>query len=103
MVTVNPWYWLRGGLLPSGADRARWKSTAKRVIARSTKLHGISDEALLRAGRELKWKAQSGIKLKHLLPEAYALVRESAHRALNMETLCRTNYGRHCTVRRPCG
>ncbi|MCL4109902.1 UNVERIFIED_CONTAM: hypothetical protein GTU68_003270 [Idotea baltica] len=50
----------------------------------SDALQSISDEELTRKGREIQWRAKAGTPLKTLLPEAYALVRESASRTLGM-------------------
>jgi preprotein translocase subunit SecA len=64
---------------------ARWARTADDVFARCTELRDISDEELKKLGLDLRWRAKSGIALKRLLPEAFALVREAARRTLNME------------------
>lgn len=54
------------------------------IIQRSDKLTTLSDEELLAMARKVRWEARAGIPLDQLLPEAYALVRESAARTLNM-------------------
>jgi preprotein translocase subunit SecA len=58
---------------------------AKSIIRRSEGLHKLSDEDLLTAGRRIRWEAKAGTSLASLLPEAFALVRESARRILKME------------------
>ena len=64
---------------------SRWRGLAKKVVRRSEKLQGLSDEELLSAGREIRWRGKAGIPLKTLLPEAYALVREAARRTLDQQ------------------
>jgi len=54
------------------------------IIQRSDRLTTLSDEELLAMARKVRWDARAGIPLDQLLPEAYALVRESAARTLNM-------------------
>ncbi len=74
-----------GVFLPSAARRSRWRMTARQIIARSDALQGISDEELLSRGRKIRWDARAGISLQSLLPEAFALIRESARRTLKMQ------------------
>jgi len=54
------------------------------IIQRSDRLTTLSDEELLAMARKVRWEARAGIPLDQLLPDAYALVRESAARTLNM-------------------
>ena len=54
------------------------------IIQRSDRLTTLSDEDLLAMARKVRWEARAGIPLDQLLPDAYALVRESAARTLNM-------------------
>jgi preprotein translocase subunit SecA len=75
----------KSGFIPSTARRSRWRATARDVIQRSKSLQGLSDEELLTAGRKIRWEAKSGTPLVNLLPDAYALVRESARRVLGMQ------------------
>ncbi|MEZ6060847.1 MAG: translocase [Planctomycetaceae bacterium] len=78
-------HWTKSGFLPSAARRSRWRSMAKRVIRRSERLHKLTDDDLLAAGRRIRWEARAGTPLAKLLPEAFSLVRESARRVLKME------------------
>ncbi len=57
---------------------------AEDIIQRSDRLTTLSDEELLAMARKVRWEARAGIPLDQLLPDAYALVRESAARTLNM-------------------
>ena len=84
-ITVNPWHWLRGGFHPAGAHIARWRSKARHIVALSKQLDSLSDDELLKRGRELRWQARAGTPLRKLLPQAYALVRQSSRRTLEME------------------
>ena len=58
---------------------------ARDIIRRSEKLQTLTDDELLTAGRKIRWEAKAGEPLKKLLPDAYALVRESARRVLGMQ------------------
>ncbi|MCA9036185.1 MAG: translocase, partial [Planctomycetaceae bacterium] len=73
------------GFLPAPARRSRWRSMARDIIRRSESLITLSDEELMTAGRRIRWEAKAGTSLEKLLPEAYALVRESARRVLGMQ------------------
>ena len=84
MASLNPAHWLLGGLRPNGTRLARWRGMARRIVHASDQLQKISEDELTRRGREIQWKAKAGTPLKKLLPDAYALVRESASRELGM-------------------
>lgn len=75
----------KSGFIPSVGRRSRWRTMAQDIIRRSEKLHSLSDTELLTAGRRIRWEAKAGTSLASLLPEAYALVRESARRILGMQ------------------
>ncbi len=79
------YHWTKSGFLPSPARRSRWRSTAKSIIRKSERLHKLTSEDLLSAGRRIRWEAKAGTPLSKLLPDAFALVRESARRVLKME------------------
>lgn len=79
------YHWTKGAGIPSVARRSRWRAMAKQIIKRSTELNTLTDDELTAAGRKLRWEAKAGTPLEKLLPEAYALVRQSARRVLNME------------------
>jgi len=74
----------RSGFISQVARRSRWRAMADDIIQRSDRLTTLSDEELLAMARKVRWDARAGIPLDQLLPEAYALVRESAARTLNM-------------------
>lgn len=72
-------------MIPSVARRSRWRSMARQVIRRSEELNKLADDELTTAGRRLRWDAKAGTPLDKLLIEAYALVRQSSRRVLQME------------------
>ncbi len=57
---------------------------ADSIIARSEQMRSWSNAELQAAAKKVAWEARAGIPLDTLLPEAYALVRESAGRVLGM-------------------
>ncbi|HLJ11009.1 MAG TPA: translocase [Planctomycetaceae bacterium] len=63
---------------------ARWRRLAGQVVARSDALSGLSADELLKRGLELRWQARSGIDLRRLMLEAFALIRESSRRTIGM-------------------
>ncbi len=75
----------KSGFLPSAARLSRWRATANQIIKRGDALKNLSDADLLSSGRRIRWDARAGSSLDVLLPEAYALVRESARRTLGMQ------------------
>lgn len=79
------YHWTKGVGVPSVARRSRWRAMAKQIIKRSAELNTLTDDELTAAGRKLRWEAKAGTSLDKLLPEAFALVRQSARRVLNME------------------
>ncbi len=58
---------------------------ANHIIKLSETLKDLSEEELLSRGRKVRWDARAGTSLDDLLPEAYALIRESARRTLGMQ------------------
>ena len=64
------------------ARLSRWKAMARNIVQLSDSLSGLEDDAILTRSKEIRWQAKSGVPLNVLLPEAYALVREAATRAL---------------------
>jgi len=81
----DAYHWTKSGMIPSTARRSRWRSMARKIIRRSQQLNTLADDELTAAGRKLRWEAKAGTALDKLLPEAYALVRQSARRTLKME------------------
>lgn len=71
------------GVAPA-ARRSRWRAMARDIIHRCDKLNSLSDEELTIEGRKIRWEAKAGAPLDKLLPDAYALVRQSARRVLKM-------------------
>jgi len=63
---------------------AHGRRLADEVIERSEALRGTSDGELTKLGLDLRWRAKSGIDLRRLMPEAFALIREAARRTLGM-------------------
>ena len=61
---------------------SRWRATAEQIVALSDSYSSISDAELLSKSHEVRWRSKSGVPLKVLLPEAYALVREAAWRVM---------------------
>ena len=55
------------------------------IIARSDRLAPCAEAELTRRAHDLRWRARSGEPLDRLLPDAYALVREAAHRVLDQQ------------------
>jgi len=76
---------LKSGFHPSKSRLSRWGTIADQIVQRSESLKKETDDRLERYSLELSWRAKSGESLKKILPEAYALVRESAWRTLKME------------------
>jgi len=63
---------------------ARWRRMAAEILARSDTLQNHTDLDLKRLGRDLQWRAKSGVELRTLIPEGFALIREAARRTLGM-------------------
>lgn len=75
-------YLLASGGRPSHARLARWRAQADQIVKMSEELVSLADDELLTKGRAIRWRAKAGEPLMSLLPEAFALVRESSRRAL---------------------
>ncbi|MCA9070240.1 MAG: translocase, partial [Planctomycetaceae bacterium] len=69
---------------PTKARLSRWRWQARSILRQSKKLHSVTDEALERSARELRWRCESGEPLKRLLPTSYALVIEATRRAMGL-------------------
>lgn len=70
---------------PGAARLSRWRSMANRILRDSQKYKELSDEELLNAGRDIAWRAKTGIPLKSLLEECFGLTIEASRRTLGME------------------
>jgi preprotein translocase subunit SecA len=62
----------------------RWLNALKLVNQLEEKTRQLADQQMRKESLALRYRAMSGEPLSELLPEAFALVRESARRALNM-------------------
>lgn len=83
-IASHSYHWMKTGFRPSKSRLSRWNSLASQIIKRGETLKTLTDDRLERYSLELRWRAKSGEPLKNILPEAYALVRESAWRTLKM-------------------
>jgi preprotein translocase subunit SecA len=54
------------------------------IVARSDALASRSEADLKKLGLDLQWRAKSGVDLRRLMPEAFALIREAARRTVKM-------------------
>ncbi len=71
-----------GGLL--NPKMSRWKRQLRQISALETELKAVDDATLRKRSLALRYRAMAGEKLSELLPEGYALVRESGRRHLGM-------------------
>jgi preprotein translocase subunit SecA len=62
----------------------RWSGLLERIAAEETGLRSLGDHELRKRSLSLRYRAKSHEPLDRLLPEAFALVREAAGRALGM-------------------
>jgi preprotein translocase subunit SecA len=67
-----------------GTRLARWRQAALDVVARSDALAPLSDGELRKLGLDLQWRAKSGVELRRLMPEAFAVIREASRRTVKM-------------------
>jgi len=63
---------------------ARWWALVRKINDMEPQFQALSDSDLRKTSLSLRYRARSGEPLDHLLPEAYALVREAARRTINM-------------------
>lgn len=84
-IASHGYHWMKTGFRPAKSRLSRWSGTASQIMKRCEALKKMTDDKLERYSLELRWRAKSGEPLKKILPEAYALVRESAWRVLKME------------------
>jgi preprotein translocase subunit SecA len=76
---------IRALLAPPGRRRlARWRVLVERIAGFDKSLRELNDQKLHNCSLSLRYRAKSGEPLDRLLPEAYALVAESAARTLGM-------------------
>ncbi len=79
------WHLTKSYGRPMAARISRWEQLAQQILDLSETYSSFSDEKLLALARDLRWRAKSGTALRILLPEAYALVRETARRVLGQQ------------------
>lgn len=70
---------------PGMLDSSAWKSDVGRILALERKYGALAEDDLRRESLSLRYRAQSGEPLSHLVVEGFALVREAAHRAKGMK------------------
>lgn len=63
---------------------ARWSRILEQVNAYENELQGESDQQLRKRSLSVRYQIKAGERLSQLMPEAFALVRESARRTLKM-------------------
>ncbi len=67
-----------------GRKLARWALLIPKINGFEPELTELDDYHLRKRSLSLRYRAKSGESLEHLLPEAFALVREAGRRALGM-------------------
>ncbi len=83
--TLKLLHLLRMGGRPAQARLSRWQVVAEKILEMCSPLENASDDELATKGREIRWRARSGVPLDTLLPEAFALVRVMARRKLGIQ------------------
>ncbi|MEO2047507.1 MAG: helicase-related protein [Pirellulales bacterium] len=68
----------------TGDRVSRWAAYLPRIVAHEQQLQDLADHQLRKESLGLRYRARSGESLDHLLPEAFALVREAGRRTLGM-------------------
>lgn len=63
---------------------AQWSQILPAIAAFEPELKNLSDQDLRKRSQSLRYRAKTGEKLSSIMPEAYALVRESGRRTMNM-------------------
>ena len=70
---------------PSKGRLSRWRNAAHRILKRSNDYRNLSDEELLNQGKDVRWRAKTGLPLHTLLEETFALGIEASRRTTGME------------------
>ncbi|MDA1165102.1 MAG: translocase [Planctomycetota bacterium] len=78
-------HYAKGAGVPSKSRLSRWRASAHRILKDSQKYAGFSDEELLNEARDVRWRAKTGVPLKSLLVEVFAMGIEASRRKLGME------------------
>ncbi|MEM7456046.1 MAG: helicase-related protein [Planctomycetota bacterium] len=63
---------------------SRWRGQVRRILDKQNSLRSLNDRQLRKQSLALRYKVLSGSTLDSILPEAFALVREAATRAVSM-------------------
>lgn len=79
------WHLTKSCGRPMAARVSRWRGLARQIETLSESFGNLNDRQLLEKANDVRWRAKSGVTLKSLLPEAYALVREAARRVLGQK------------------
>ena len=70
--------------VPSSLHLARWRKLLPQFETLEVSLQNESDRELRKRSLSLRFQAKSGEKLRNLVPEGFALMREAARRTLGM-------------------
>lgn len=71
--------------VPSKSRLSRWRATAHRVLKLSQKYTDFTDEKLRNEARDCQWRAKTGVPLRSLMVEIFAMGVEASRRKLGME------------------
>ncbi len=83
--TPRPIDWVKAVGNPDRARLHRWRNLAHQVLSAAKDLRSAGDDELHRRSRDFRWRVQTGMPLRRVLPAAYALVSEAARRAIGLE------------------
>jgi len=78
-------HFAKSGGRPAQGRLSRWRSTAERILSDSQALKSLTDEELMTRGKDVRWRAKTGLPLKNLLEETFALGIEASRRTTGME------------------
>jgi preprotein translocase subunit SecA len=70
---------------PSQSRLSRWRAAAHRILKRSLDYKDLTDDELQNLGKDVRWRAKTGIPLHNLLEETFALGIEASRRTTGME------------------
>ena len=85
MSAATAYHWVKTGFRPIEARLSRWRAMADQILAFEPEMRDLTADGLTTKGREIRWRAKAGEPLERLLPETFALVRESAQRVLGYQ------------------
>jgi preprotein translocase subunit SecA len=78
-------HYAKGAGVPSKSRLSRWRAMAYRILKESQQYASFSDEELLNQARDARWRAKTGVPLKSLMVEIFAMGVEASRRKLGME------------------